>query len=282
MFCVKVLVELMPQHAHLHARPVVDDLPDEAVAAVSRRVPADDVWHAVLRLLIDADEAVVVVLPADVRKMDAVVLILEVARPDRLNVVQQPPSRFFRVEYAPARHAPHAEAVDGVVVFVGLLESLQRLDVLFIKKPIVLVGALVRQRAVVSRIKESLFEPMRDADGVERQDDLLVVRRLATQSDVQLVEVALQQLACLLNPDACDVEDGLQLLHVVQPAEQYLAPVLEADVHVSALPLRDVVDVVLIELIRLRAQLLEAALPQRLVHLAAHKEPVACFGGATF
>lgn len=112
---------------------------------------------------------------------------------------------------------------------------------------------------------------MEDAHRVEADDDLLVILGLAPQADVQLVEVPLQQLAGLFNPDARDVEDGLQLLHVVQAREEDFAAVGEGNDHIALVHLVAAVRVILGQLVQ---QLLEAALPQRPGHLPAHQEAV--------
>ena len=84
-------------------------------------------------------------------------------------------------------------------------------------------------RSFVPPVKKSFLQPVLNADRVEAQDYLLVLPRLSAQSDVKLVEVSLQQLAGLFNPDARDVVDGFQLLNVIQSRKDDLATVLERD-----------------------------------------------------
>ena len=78
----------------------------------------------------------------------------------------------------------------------------------------------MQPRLRVRPVEEPLFQPVGDGDGVEGQDHLQVVREVRAQADVQLVEVAFLQFGRLLDPDARDVVDGFQLLHVVQAGEK--------------------------------------------------------------
>ena len=135
-------------------------------------------------------------------------------------------------------------------------------------------GLLPLYRVFDVKVKEAALQPVHDADGVEGDDDLQIIRELRAQSDVQLVEVALQHLAGLFNPDARDVVDGFQLFHIVEASEDYLAAVDEADIHIAAFPSRDVGDVLCVVLVCLVLQLLKAALSQRLCHLSYHQPPV--------
>ena len=227
--CEHILVELASQHRHLLSGSVVQHLRHKAVAAFSCSVSADDVRHALLRLLVDLDAAVPRVLPSDVRQRQPVIRVCEEAGAHRFLQLLQPSSDGLAVEYRLARHAPHAEAVDLIVIFVRLLKALQRPYGCRIQKTVVLVGALVHPRSFVPPVKKSFLQPVLNADRVEAQDDLLVLPRLSAQSDVKLVEVSLQQLASLFNPDARDVVDGFQLLNVIQSRKDDLAAVLERD-----------------------------------------------------
>ena len=82
-------------------------------------------------------------------------------------------------------------------------------------------------RPWVFSVEEPFLQPVLDADRVEGEDDLLILPCPAAQSDVQLVEISLQQFARFFNPDARDVVDRLQLLDVVQTCEDDLASVAE-------------------------------------------------------
>ena len=152
-----------------------------------------------------------------------VIRVCEEAGAHRFLQLLQPSSDGLAVEYRLARHAPHAEAVDLIVIFVRLLKALQRPYGRRIQKAVVLVGALVHPCSFVPPVKKTFLQPVLNADRVEAQDDLLVLPRLSAQSDVQLVEVSLQQLAGLFNPDARDVVDGFQLLNVIQSRKDDLA-----------------------------------------------------------
>ena len=222
-----VLVEFPAKLRHLHAGSVVQHLCHEAVAALSGGVSADDIRRARLRLVVDADAAGLVVRPADRRQLHAVVVILKntraLRRPDSL----QPCRHSFSVEDGFAGHAPHSQAVDLVVILVRLLKALQRPNGRVVQKAVILVGGLMHPRPWVFSVEEPFLQPVLDADRVEGEDDLLILPRPAAQSDVQLVEISLQQFARFFNPDARDVVDRLQLLDVVQTCEDDLASVAE-------------------------------------------------------
>ena len=185
--------------------------------------------------------------------------------------VGEPLGDRLAVEYRLAGHAPLAEAVDHVVILVRLAEGFERDARLRREEAVVLVGALVDRRARVLRVEEPLFEPMRDRDRVEGQDHLEVEGELRAESDVELVEVSLLQLARLLDPDARDIEDGFELLYVVETCEQDLAAVFEADIHIAAFALGDKGDLVGVVFVGLLLELLKAALAQRLCDLSHHQ-----------
>ena len=185
--------------------------------------------------------------------------------------VGEPLGDRLAVEYRLSGHAPLSEAVDHVVILVRLAEGFERDARLWREEAVVLVGALVDRRARILRVEEPLFQPMRDRDRVEGQDHLEVEGELRAESDVELVEVPLLQLARLLDPDACDVKDGFELLHVVEAREQDLAAVFEADIHIAAFALRDKGDLVGVVFVGLLLELLEAALAQRLCDLSHHQ-----------
>ena len=222
-----VLVKIPAKLRYLHTGSVVQHLCYKSVTAFSGGVSADDIRHARLRLLVDADAAGLVVYPADRRQLHAVVVILKntraLRRPDGL----QPCSHGFSVEDRLAGHAPHSQAVDLVVILVCLLKALQRPNGRVVQKTVVLVGGLMHPRPWVFPVEEPFLQPVLDADRVEGEDDLLILPRPSAQSDVQLVEISLQQLARFFNPDARDVVDRLQLLDVVQACEDDLASVAE-------------------------------------------------------
>ena len=124
----------------------------------------------------------------------------------------------------------------------------------------------------IGGVEKPLLQPVVHRDGVEGENDLFVIRCLAAQADVELVEVRLQQLRRLLDPDARDTVNGLELFHIVQSRKQNLGPILEADQHVAPV---DLCNVLAVKFLRLCAELLKAGLPQRLCHLAADQDPVA-------
>lgn len=112
---------------------------------------------------------------------------------------------------------------------------------------------------------------MCDADRVKGQDHLQVIGEVCAQSDVQLVEVPLLQLARFLDPDARNVVDRLELFHVVEAREEDLAAVRKRNAHVT---LVDLCPALGVEVGYLPAQLLKAALAQRPRYLAAHQPAV--------
>ena len=199
--------------------------------------------------------------------------VFEVAAPRLLRPLddEQPLAHLFRVEHRLARHAPLSEAIDLVVVLVRLFEGLERRDGLRRQKAVVEIRALVHRRARVVVVEESLLEPVRDADRVKGQDHLQVVGEVRSQSNVQLIEVLLLQLACFLDPDARDVVNGLELFRVVESGEEDLAAVCKRDAHVAFVDLRPALRVVVRDL---PAQLLKAALAQRLRDLSAYEPSV--------
>ena len=275
---IGVLVVLVAQHRHLLAGHVVQHLAHKPVAAVSGGVSAHHIGPPRRRRPVDLDGAARLLGPADVPDVYAVLchVVLEQAlrrrRPDPL----QPLGHRLCVEHGFARHAPLPQTVDHVVILVRLLEGLQGLDGLLGQETVVLVGALMQPCPRVRLIEEPLFQPVCDADGVERYQDLQVVGEDRPQADVQLVEVSLLQFGRLLDPDARDVVDGFQLLHVVQAGEQDLAAVGEGDVHVAFIHPGAGVRV---EVRDLAPQLLEATLPQRPRHLPAHQPAVPRLAG---
>ena len=222
-----VLVEFSAKLRHLHAGSVIQYLRHEAVAALSGGVSADDIRHTRLRLAVDADAAGLVVRPADRRQLHAVVVKFKNARALRRPDGLQPCCHSLAVEDRLAGHAPHSQAVDLVVILVRLLEALQRPDGRVVQKAVILVGGFMHPRPWVFSVEEPFLQPVLDADRVEGEDDLLILPCPAAQSDVQLVEISLQQFARFFNPDARDVVDRLQLLDVVQACEDDLAAVAE-------------------------------------------------------
>ena len=265
----------MAQRADLLARDVVEHLPDEIIAAVARRVAADDIRPAGDDIFIDRHRAVRIVHPRPALEVYAVFLddVFEVAAPRVLRSLddEQPLAHLFRVEHRLARHAPLAEAIDLVVVLVRLFEGFERRNGLRRQKAVVEIRALVHRRARVLAVEKPLLEPVRDRNGIERQDHLQVIGEVCAQSDVQLVKVPLLQLARFLDPDARNVVDRLELFHVVEAREQDLAAVRKRNAHVTLVDLRPAVGV---EVGYLPAQLLKAALAQRPRHLAAHQPAV--------
>ena len=245
------------------------------VASFAFRVAADDIRPPRCRLFVDRHRAVRIVHPRPALEVYAVFLddIFEVAAPRLLRPLddEQPLAHLFRVEHRLARHAPLTETIDLVVVLVRLFEGFERRDGLRRQKAVVEIRALVHRRARVLAVEKSLLEPVRDRNGIERQDHLQVIGEVCAQSDVQLVEVSLLQLARFLDPDARDVVDRLELFHVVEAREQDLAAVRKRNAHVTLVDLRPAVGV---EVGYLPAQLLKAALAQRPRHLAAHQPAV--------
>ena len=124
----------------------------------------------------------------------------------------------------------------------------------------------------VALVKEPLFQPVGDGDGVKGKDDLQVIRGFRSQPDVQLIEVPFQQFGRFLNPDPGDVIDGFELFHVVQPGKQDFASVGEGNAH---LPLADHSPTVGVVLGDLAPQLGKAALPEGPGYLAAYQKAVA-------
>ena len=129
----------------------------------------------------------------------------------------------------------------------------------------------------VGPVEEPGLEPVGGADRVEGEDHLEVVGGLGPQADVQLVEVPLQELAGLFDPDAGDVVDGLELFHVVQPGEEDFGAVGEAELELAPVDHGPGAGVVLGQL---APELGEAGLPQGAGHLPADQEAVAGFGDA--
>ena len=210
--------------------------------------------------------------------MDAVVgqVVLEQALFFRGLQVLQPLPHRLAVEHGLARHPPLPQAIDHVVVLVGLLEALQGGHRLGGEKAVIFIGALVHRGPGVFPVEKPLFQPVGDADGVEGEDHLEILVEIRSQTDVQLVEVPLLQLGGLLNPDAGDVEDGFQLLHIVQPGKEDDAAIGKGDGHGGLVGLGPGVGV---EVRNLAHQLGPAALPQGAGHLAAHQPPVPRLAG---
>ena len=120
------------------------------------------------------------------------------------------------------------------------------------------------------RVEQDIAVQNTESSFINAKENLEVVKNQA-ESDVELVEVPLLQLTRLLDPDACDVKDGFELLHVVEAREQDLAAVFEADIHIAAFALRDKGDLVGVVFVGLLLELLEAALAQRLCDLSHHQ-----------
>ena len=272
---IRVLVVLVAQRADLLARDVVEHLPDKIIASVARRVAADDIGPPRYRLFVDRHRAVRIAHPRPALEVYAVLLddVFEVAAPRLLRPLddEQPLAHLLRVEHRLARHTPLSEAIDLVVVLVRLFEGFERRDGLRRQKAVVEIRALVHRRARVLAVEKPLFQPMCDADRVERQDHLQVIGEVCSQSNVQLVEVLLFQLACFLDPYPRDVVDRLELFRVVESGEEDLAAVCKRDAHVAFVDLRPALRVVVRDL---PAQLLKAALAQRLRDLSAYEPAV--------
>ena len=181
------------QLGHLQARHVVQHLVHKGVAAFAGCIAAQHIRPPRLRMSVDQHFALVIVLPSDVPDGQAVVVIGKSTHGHRLNLLLQLLLHFFGVEKRLTDDAPHAQAVNRVVVIIGLPEALQRLPVFVRQKSVVLVGTFVDPYSpkLVLPVKKPLFDPVRYRNRVERHDDLLVIFRLAAQSDVQLVEIIL-------------------------------------------------------------------------------------------
>ena len=265
----------MAEYRHLLPGDIVQHLGQEEVTPFTAGVSADDVGLSFFRLPVDGHRAAAV-LPPD---LGHIVAVLPAPPLHRLRQAAQPFRDRLPVEDRLARHAPFPQAIDLVIIGVRVLESLQGPHRLRRQEAVVLVGAAVGGGPWVRRIEKAPLEPVGDADGVEGEDDLEVVGEPGAEADVQLIEVRLRDLAGLLHPDAGDVVDGLQLFHVVQPREEDLRPVGEADAHVAYADLRPGFGIMGRDL---APQLGKAGFPQRPGHLPAHQPAVALFRGEAF
>ena len=257
----------MAEDGHLLPGAVVQHLGHKAVRAVPGGVAADDIGHARLRRPVDLDKSPRIVHPPDPGYRPAVIVIRKIPHPHRLDVLQQPGGHGLGVKHGLAGNAPLAQAVDHVVILVGVAERLQRPHRLLGEKAVVPVCGLVHRGPGVAPVKEPPLEPVGNGDGVEGEDHLEVVGTLCPQADVELVKVGLQQLRRLLNPYPGDVVDGFELFHVVQSGKKYLGAVWEHNAQLSPVDHGPAVRVVLG---KLPPELSKAALPQGLGHLAAH------------
>ena len=256
------------------------DVRGESVRAVTRRVTADDVRISLSRRMIDFDQRIALILdPFDVVDARCILGVHEVPLRHRPWNARQPLLYRFCREDRPSDDTPLAKTIYSVVVFVGLAEVLQRFDVFCIKESVVSVRRSVRGRTRIGAVKESRLEPMRDRHGIERDNDLMVVRTLVTQSDVKLIEVKLGYFARFLDPYHGDTVNGLQFFNVIKSREDDLRPVSESDAHRI---LRDTRQVVRVVLIGLRFELTEAGFLQRLCRLADHKHTVSRLCRAAF
>ena len=220
MLSVGILVVLVAKHRHLFSCDVVQYLTHKSVTALVGRVAADYIRPAVFRLCEDLYRAVRIFHPSDIADVDPVVVlrILEetTAQPLLLLDDCQPCRNCFGIEYRLAGNAPLSQTVDHVVVLIRVFEGFQCLDLFFRQKAVILVGAFMNGCPGVFSVKKPLFQPVGNGNGVEGDDHLQVEREVRTQTDVQLVKIALLQLRGFFDPYHRDVEDGLQFLRIVQ------------------------------------------------------------------
>ena len=172
---VQILIKLMPQRADLLTCCVVDALPDKPVRALARGIAADDIGHTLLRLLPDGNVPVLRIDPPDTLIPDAhlaplcivVGIVGKQTAPYRPRQVIHTLSNLTRVEHRLAVYAPLPKAVHRIVVWVGVAERLQRLYVVVVQKPVILVRRVQHRRAVILLIEEPLFEPVQRVNRVE-------------------------------------------------------------------------------------------------------------------
>ena len=260
------------QHRILHPARVVNDVRRESVRAVTRRITADDVRISLSRMSVNADQRIAVIVhPFDVVDADVVFRVYKITARHRLRYRLQPFGYGLCREYRPTENAPFSEAVDHVVILVCLAEVLQRFDVLLRQEPVILVGRSVCCRTRIRTVKESFLQPMRDRDRIEGDNDLMVVRTLVTQTDVELVEVKLGDLRCFFDPDHRDSVNRFQLFNVIKSRKDDLRSVSESDAHRILRNARKRSSVILV---CLRLQLTKARLLQRFRRFSYNEDTV--------
>ena len=269
---VLILVVLVPESRDLMPVPVVDDLRDKIVAALSGSIAADHIRNALHGLLVYQAHAAGTFLELDVRHTQSVVSVYKLSRHDRADVQVKLVLDLLSVKHRLSRDAPLAQTVHRILVWVREFELFQHLPVFRRKKPVVeirrFVGRDVRRRPV----EKAALEPVRHGYRVERDDDLFVVFRLAAHTAVKLGEVRLLDLGRFLDPHQRYAVDRFQLFRIVQSGEDELGARVLNRYDKIALVRRPLnLRVILGEL---TAKLLKAGISKRPRDLSCHENPV--------